>query len=421
MSAIIRACLKGATIKNTGIECNESMGPTAMLYAVPPDKVWHDSDLVNFTEWLVTAIHAPIGQRIYPLFGPEVPIRKITASKESDVIPVQDDGTPIFVRYGTMTRSYATTEAGICYAEHLQSLNKSGYSIIEVDNANQLLMRLNEDGSYSGLRCTFMYSPSPDLADFKTPGYVNFQITFTPAEYVGFGVIFQGDSTVSDQVGLIDATVFQEGAPVPTGGTRATATDTIVIGATGDTVDIKVGGVSLAGAPVTQTVTETTATLLAAKIAAAITANAAVNGGYTAVNAAGVLTISAALDKGALANGLTLTATVVGTITATPGGAFAGGATGSVILKVGIETTCGEQDLIAEFGVTLVSATLLLVTNSAGALVTPSLVAIVGGVAQLTIPYLADTYTVSGAAAAALLAVNIDGYELSTPAMIVVV
>lgn len=420
MSAIIKACNKGATIKNTASECSESMGPTSMLYAVPPDMTWTDADLVDFTQFLLDGIHGAKGARIYPLFGPEVPIRKITLSKESDVIPVMDDGTPIFVRYGTLTRAFATTEGGICFAEALQSLNHSGYSIIEVDNANQLLMRKNEDGTYSGLRCTFMYSPSPDLADFKNPGFINFQITFTPAEYVGFGVIFQGDATISDQVGLIDVTVFQEGAPTTTGTTRATATDTIVIGATGDTVDIKTGGVSLAGAPVIQTGTETTATLLAAKIAAAITANAAVNGGYTAVNAAGVLTISAPADKGAAANATTLTATIVGAITATPGGAFAGGVTGTAVLKVGIETSCGEDDLIALFGTKLVTAALMTVEDSTGAAVTPSLVDIVAGVAQLTIPYLAGPYTVGLAIPSALLAAEIEGYEEVTPAIIAV-
>lgn len=207
MSAVVKACNKAATIKNTGSECSESMGPTSMLYAVPPGLTWDDTDLEDFTQWLLDHIHADKATRIYPLFGPSVPIRKITLSKESDVIPVMDDGTPIFVRYGTLTRAFATTEGGICFAEALQSLNKSGLSIIEVDNANQILMRKNENGTYSGLRCTFMYSPSPDLADFKTPGFTNFQITFTPAEYVGFGVIFQGDETISDQVGLIDVGV----------------------------------------------------------------------------------------------------------------------------------------------------------------------------------------------------------------------
>lgn len=420
MSAVIKACNKGATIKNTASECSESMGPTAMLYAVPSTMKWTDTDLEDFTTFLLNGIHGAKGARIYPLFGPSVPIRKITLSKESDVIPVMDDGTPIFVRYGTLTRAFATTEGGLCFALALQSLNHSGYSIVEVDNANQILMRRNEDGTYGGLRCTFMYSPSPDLADFKNPGFINFQITFTPAEYVGFGVIFQGDATISDQEGLIDVSIVQDGAPTNAGSTRATATDTIVIGATGDTVDIKTGGVSLAGAPVTQTGTETTATLLAAKIAAAITTNAAVNGGYTAVNAAGVLTISAPASKGATANTTTLTATIVGAITATPGGAFAGGVTGTAVLKVAIQTSCGDDDLIALFGTKLVTAALMTVLNSAGAVVTPSLVAIVAGIAQLTIPYLADTYTVGLAVPATLLAAGIEGYEEVTPALVVV-
>ena len=299
MSAIVRACLKGATIKNTGVECNESMGPTSMLYAVPPDLTWDDSDLEDFTTWLTTAIHAPLGQRIYPLFGPEVPIRKITLSKETDVIPVQDDGTPIFVRYGTLTRMFATTEAGICYAEALQSLNKSGYSIIEVDNANQLLMRKNEDGTYSGLRCTFMYSPSPDLADFKNPGYINFQITFTPAEYVGFGIIFQGDSTISDLMGLIDAQI-----------TDAT------------------------GSSVTK-------------------------------------------------------------------------------LKIGVQTRCGLEDLVAKLGAPLAAINNFVVTlKSTGVVQTITAAAIVSGHIELTGTFTSsDVYTVAGAAASVWLGADIDGYE----------
>lgn len=420
MSALIKACKKSVTIKNTGTECNESMGPAQMLFAVPPGLKWTATDMEDFTAFLTNQIHAPLGARIYPMFGPSVPIRKITLSKESDVIPVQDDGTPIFVRYGTITRAFGTTEGGICFAQALQSLNKSGYSILEMDNANQMLMRDNGDGTFSALKTTFMYSPSPDFPDFKNPGYTNFQITYTPEEFVQFGTIYQGDTSMSALIGLFDAKVYQNGANVTSGATRATATDTIVIGSTGDTVDIKVGGVSLAGAPVTQTGTETTATLLAAKIAAAITANAANNGGYTAVNAAGILTISAAASKGATANGLTLTATITGTITATPGGAFASGVTGTVVLSFGIKTDCADTDLIADFGTTLVAAANLVITNSAGNTVTPSLVAITGGVGKATIPYLSDTYSINTVSAAALFAIDIEGYEIVQPALIAV-
>jgi hypothetical protein len=161
----------------------------------------------DFKGWLTTQIHGPKASRIYPLFGPDVPIRKITNSKESDVIPVQDDGTPIFVRYGSITKVYGTTEGGLCYADALQSLNKSGYSIIEVDNADQLLFRDNGDGTFSALKTTFMYSPSPDGADFKNPGYTYFQISYRPEEYVKFGTIWQDDSGIANLVGLLDTEV----------------------------------------------------------------------------------------------------------------------------------------------------------------------------------------------------------------------
>lgn len=208
MGAVIKACKKSLTIKNTGIECSATMGPSSMLYAIPPGVSWTQEDLDgDFTQWLEEQIHADKTVRIIPLFGPEVPIRKITLNKESDVVPVQDDGTPIFIRYGMLTRMWGTTEGGLCYAEALQSLNKAGYTFIEIDNAYQILMRANEDGTFGGLKTTFMYSPSPDLPDFKNPGYIYFQITFSPQEYVGFGVIMQGDATMADLQGLIDTEV----------------------------------------------------------------------------------------------------------------------------------------------------------------------------------------------------------------------
>jgi hypothetical protein len=52
-----------------------------------------------------------------------------------------------------------------------------------------------------------MYSPSPDLADFKNPGFTNFQISYRPEEYVKFGTIYQGDSSISNLVGLYDTAV----------------------------------------------------------------------------------------------------------------------------------------------------------------------------------------------------------------------
>lgn len=205
MSAIISACQKSASIKNTGVECHDSMGPTAMLFAIPPGATWLASDLADFNTFLIGKCHAAKAQRFYPLFGPSVPIRKITNNKEADVVQVMDDGTRIFIRYGVITRQFSTTDGGICYAQVLQSLNKAGYSIIEVDIATQLLFRVNPDGTYSALRTTFMYSPSPDAADFKNAALTNFEVSYKPEEFVGFGKIFQADdASILDITGLLD-------------------------------------------------------------------------------------------------------------------------------------------------------------------------------------------------------------------------
>jgi len=207
MGALIKACQKSGSIKNTRSECHESMGPTVLLIAVPPGATWTETEMADFKTYLTNQIHAAKASRFYPLFGPDVPIRKITPSKESDVIPVQEDGTPIFVRYGSITRVFGTTEGGLCFAEALMSLNKAGYNIIEVDNADQVLFRDNGDGTFSALKTTFMYSPSPDVADLKNPGYTYFQISYRPEEYVKYGTIWQDDSGIVNLVGLLDAAV----------------------------------------------------------------------------------------------------------------------------------------------------------------------------------------------------------------------
>jgi hypothetical protein len=213
MGALISACKKGLSIKNMRSECNESMGPTARLIAVPPGAFWAKSDMTDFTTYVQERLHDAKGARWYAFFGPDVPVRRITNNKEADVTFTADDGTQIFIRYGVLNRSFGTTEGGLCFAAALQSLNKSGYSFIEIDNANQVMVRVNTDGSYSALKSTFVYSPSPDLADFKNPGFTNFSYSIKPEEYVQNGVIFQADDdSLLDLLSLADTEVTDAGA-----------------------------------------------------------------------------------------------------------------------------------------------------------------------------------------------------------------
>jgi len=205
MGALLSACKKGLSIKNSRSECNDSMGPTDRLVAVPPGAKWQKADMADFTTYVNTQIHAAKGARWYVFFGPDVPIRKITNNKEADVIFTADDGTQIFIRYGVLNRAFGTTSGGICFAKFLMSLNKAGYDILEIDNANQVLARENEDGSFSAMKTTFMYSPSIDLADFKNPMFTNFAVSIKPEEYVNNGIIFQADdASLMDLIGLAD-------------------------------------------------------------------------------------------------------------------------------------------------------------------------------------------------------------------------
>lgn len=208
MGALVSACKKGLSIKNTRSECNESMGPTARLIAVPPGATFTKTNLADFTNYVNARLHDALGARWYVLFGPDVPIRRITNNKEADVIFTADDGTQIFIRYGVLNRAFGTTEGGLCFAEAIMSLNKSGYSFIEIDNANQVMVRQNIDGTYSAVKTTFVFSPSVDLADLKNPMFTNFQISIKPEEYVRNGYILQADdSSLLDLIGLADTAV----------------------------------------------------------------------------------------------------------------------------------------------------------------------------------------------------------------------
>lgn len=217
MSAIVKACLVANVIKNTGKECDVAMGPTAMLIAVPKSLTFTDTDLSDPVSWLNNLVHATKGSRVFPFFGQNAPIREIANDKENDVVVTLDDGSKVFLRYGFFNRTFSTTSGGICYADSLQSLNKSGYSIIEIDNQGQMLVHQNSDGSYSGLITDFMYSPSPTLPDLKsTPYKNNFQLSYNPTEYVQNGVILEGALPLLATMGLIDSIITKAAAATTT-------------------------------------------------------------------------------------------------------------------------------------------------------------------------------------------------------------
>jgi hypothetical protein len=207
--ALIKSCIAGNAIKNTGKECDNAMGPTAMLIACPPSTVIDEEMMANIYEWAQVMIHAPKAQRIYPLFGSVAPINVITNNSEADVEVTLDDGTVVPVRYGVYNRTLETIAGGLCYADALMHLTGSGYRVIEIDQAGQVLLRKNggTPKTYGPLICTYMRGLSPTLATLRDVYRNRFAYSYTPQEMVVNGTIFAGGSELLGLMGLITAEI----------------------------------------------------------------------------------------------------------------------------------------------------------------------------------------------------------------------
>jgi hypothetical protein len=416
--ALINPCNLSIATVNTGSDCDAAMKATAMVIMVPKNAVWTDADLLDFMGFLKTKFHAAPASRFLPIFGSSAPIRSMNESNESDIIETMEDGSQQFIRYGMFNRTFMTDKGGLCLAKSLMQLGNN-YAFIDVDITGQVAKMKNADGTYSGFPLNLAYAPIPTLANLKTSYKNNFLMSFSPLNYIKKGKIFasSGEDILSLR-GLFDVVVYSAAPSTNSGATKAIATDTITaIGADNDTINVTVNGVSISGGTVVKTAAESTVTLLANKIVAAINANTATNGGYTATNAVGAITISGPFGLGNTLNAILPVNTIVGTIAATPA-AFAGGVTGSAVLKVGVKTDCAETDLVGLYGALLVTAANFLITKGGVAVV--ATVALVSGQAHLTIPYINGTYKVALAAPSVLKAASIEGYDGSNfPATIV--
>src|SRR6476620_9766416 len=111
MGAVIRACKTSSTsFKNTGSASNLFPAATAMVLLVDKSKKFTLADLNNpdvatvFNEW----IHAEMPDKVYPLFGNQIPISGITNTKGTDNTVTLDDGTVKFVSYTQYQKLFST-------------------------------------------------------------------------------------------------------------------------------------------------------------------------------------------------------------------------------------------------------------------------------------------------------------------------
>ena len=418
MSAFIKACKTSDLLKNTGIDSQISLGPAAMFFLCPKNFAFTDADLEDFTTFMQGKINAPAASRVYPIFGNAAPIRGITNNKENDVISVQDDGAQVFVRYGFYNRMFNTTDGGLCYAKSLQSFKESGYGILEVDKEGKFVARKVSAGNYKALPVDFMYSPSPDMATLKDPFKSNFMISYSPSTFVAQGIVFaevEGAGALLDLSGLIDLETSEfASAEVVTGSTAAVGHLTVsAIGADGDSINVKVNGVTISGV-VVKTAAETTATLFAAKVAAYITAASTLNGGYTATNTGAVLNFTGPTSLGASLNTVLPTSVVTGTAATSTAVAFTGGVTTSSKIKLDVGTECCDENIVEAYPTEIAHLNNFVVKNEDGDVVTPTAIAVVAEHVEITGPFISgETYTVTGGLASDLYTNGLIGYEIS--------
>lgn len=407
-------CSVSSAPLNTGVDCQIKMSAPAMYILLPASCTWQASDEANFLDFIQTKCHAVPNQRWFPIFGNNAPVRTINDSKESDVIVTYDDGSQAFIRNGTIGRTLMTNKGGLAYAKALRSFNNfNGYAFIEIDKYNNVLRKKLANGSYCGVPLNMFEAPTPEQATLKTEFQPAFAINYTADDYISKGEIATSDEDLLGAMGLINSQLVASGT-VSTNATAATSTITISnIGANGDSFEIidPRTMITIMGGSVVKTSSETTVTLLAAKIVAAINNDTLINGGYTATNLAGVITITAPLSMGASINSMQFTTDVNGTITWSNVG-FTGGVTNVTGLNIGIRTSGTQIDLIAKYP--SLTATTSVVITKLGAVVNYT-ATIVNGLLQLNIPNATtgDIYQVRGGSPSAWLALSAVGYDAS--------
>ncbi len=206
----------GAAVRNTGIAQSRNMGATVMYIAVPEDKKFTQSDLDDFEAAITAMLHAPQKDRAYPLFGYAFPVEDLTAGKADNVTETMANGNIKFIRYSFMDETLITSYGSIPYAKRLRSFLECGLSLIKVDGSGNVLLRKNEDGTWSGLKTKTWIPNTPDPADFKAVSKMGLRTVIHPDEVVVYGDIRLGGQPLLDLIGLKDIALSSAAAATTT-------------------------------------------------------------------------------------------------------------------------------------------------------------------------------------------------------------
>lgn len=429
--AVKNPCASDDEIFNTGVDCLDSMLATYSIYFVPLKDRWTDNDIdgpAGYTNFILSRVQSAPATRWLPLGGSDSEIGDIVEANVADVLETLPNGVSYLVKRGQFARTFKTTKGGLCLAKALFGNNWSKYGFVEVDKEGKILQVVystdaNGIRTFGPVPLSNAYAPLPELASFTTTYKNLFFISFDPLYYISKSKILKGDRTedITSISGLLDSEITNFSVPVAASNTAPTtgATTITTLGADGNTIQISINGVDVSGV-VTKTSSESTITLLATKVAAAITALASTNGGITAASTVGAITYTVPTSFGSSINGISPVATIVGTIAVTEA-AFASGAYGAVTFLLDVTSECSATNLVAQPGTS--AGTLLAssyIVKRAGVAVTPAITVVnVSGSPdhiQMVVPAsttaTSPAITIDGAAANVLFANGIIGYDI---------
>lgn len=206
--AFLNPCDLDNEIVNTGSECNDAMGPTAMIILGDPSVEYTQANIDGgMLAILLADTHENGNARVFPIFGNNVPVRDIQNSNEDNILETMPDGSTAFVRSGKFTRLFATKEGGDCLSKAFYALNGSRLGFIEVDNNNKVKMRKLANGNYSFIPTNMIDAPLPTLADYAVVYKNAIRLNFDPKYYIKEAATFQSDEDLLSLKGLVNAEI----------------------------------------------------------------------------------------------------------------------------------------------------------------------------------------------------------------------
>lgn len=191
---------------NTGTDGNKAMGPTRMLIFGNIKKEFTPEQFAGgMLELLTDATAADGKDRIYVLFGENVPVRGINYTKGENKTETLPDGSMAFIQNGMITEIFMTKEGGECLAKILFAMNGSQLGFWKVDGDNNVKVRKLANGNYSFIPPNMIDSPLPDEATFDAAFKNYLRINHDPKYSLKESVIFKSSEDLSGLKGLIDA------------------------------------------------------------------------------------------------------------------------------------------------------------------------------------------------------------------------